>query len=154
MAVPSAPPATRIASPYLLLTLTPFFWACNWIVGRGLHAEIPPMAMTFYRWFFALLILAPFGWRLGGAGLVGVEPRRPADHPGDAAVVGLHDRLALAARRPAHAHLSVRDRVRRRRGGIATVLRRDGARRADDGLVAQPRRPALRGDIFVGTRVH
>src|SRR5437016_383339 len=34
MAVPSAPPATRIASPYLLLTLTPFFWACNWIVLR------------------------------------------------------------------------------------------------------------------------
>jgi drug/metabolite transporter (DMT)-like permease len=48
------------ASPFLLLTLTPFFWSCNWIVGRGLHAEIPPMAMTFFRWFFALLILAPF----------------------------------------------------------------------------------------------
>ena len=60
MAVPSAPPAARVASPYLLLTLTPLFWACNWIVGRGLHAQIPPMAMTFYRWFFALLILAPF----------------------------------------------------------------------------------------------
>ncbi len=60
MAVPSAPAAARAASPYLLLTLTPFFWACNWIVGRGLHSEIPPMAMTFYRWFFALLILAPF----------------------------------------------------------------------------------------------
>ena len=60
MAVPSAPPSARGASPYLLLTLTPFFWACNWIVGRGLHSEIPPMAMTFYRWFFALLILTPF----------------------------------------------------------------------------------------------
>jgi drug/metabolite transporter (DMT)-like permease len=49
-------------SPYLLLTLTPLFWACNWIVGRGLAADIPPMAMTFLRWFFALLILAPFAW--------------------------------------------------------------------------------------------
>ena len=63
MVAPAAPPAVRSASPYLLLTLTPFFWACNWIVGRGLHAEIPPMTMTFYRWFFALLILAPFAWR-------------------------------------------------------------------------------------------
>ena len=63
MVAPAAPPAVRFASPYLLLTLTPFFWACNWIVGRGLHAEIPPMTMTFYRWFFALLILAPFAWR-------------------------------------------------------------------------------------------
>ena len=62
MVAPAAPPAVRSASPYLLLTLTPFFWACNWIVGRGLHAEIPPMTMTFYRWFFALLILAPFAW--------------------------------------------------------------------------------------------
>src|SRR5215470_7377756 len=48
------------ASPYLLLTLTPLFWAGNWIIGRGLHSEIPPMAMTFFRWFFAVLILAPF----------------------------------------------------------------------------------------------
>src|SRR5204862_2869908 len=63
MVAPAAPPAVRSASPYLLLTLTPLFWACNWIVGRGLHAEIPPMTMTFYRWFFALLILAPFAWR-------------------------------------------------------------------------------------------
>ncbi len=47
-------------NPYLLLTLTPFFWSCNWIVGRGLASDIPPMAMTFLRWFFAVLILAPF----------------------------------------------------------------------------------------------
>ena len=60
MAMPSAPSAARTVSPYLLLTLTPFFWACNWIIGRGLYSQIPPMAMTFYRWFFALLILAPF----------------------------------------------------------------------------------------------
>jgi drug/metabolite transporter (DMT)-like permease len=49
-------------SPYVLLTLTPLFWACNWIVGRGLAADVPPMAMTFLRWLFALAILAPFAW--------------------------------------------------------------------------------------------
>ena len=48
------------ASPFLLLTLTPLLWSCNWIVGRGLHAEIPPLAMTFFRWLFAIVILAPF----------------------------------------------------------------------------------------------
>jgi len=47
-------------SPFILLTLTPFFWACNWIIGRALASDIPPLAMTFYRWLFALLILAPF----------------------------------------------------------------------------------------------
>jgi drug/metabolite transporter (DMT)-like permease len=62
MATSSAPARARHVSPYLLLTLTPFFWACNWIIGRGLSTSIPPMAMTFYRWFFAILILAPFAW--------------------------------------------------------------------------------------------
>lgn len=50
------------ASPYLLLTLTPLFWASNWIVGRGVASDIPPLAMTFFRWFVAVLILAPFAW--------------------------------------------------------------------------------------------
>ncbi|MDQ2962814.1 MAG: DMT family transporter [Pseudomonadota bacterium] len=60
MAIPSAASRARTVSPYLLLTLTPFFWACNWIVGRGLHAEIPPMAMTVYRWAFAIVFMLPF----------------------------------------------------------------------------------------------
>jgi drug/metabolite transporter (DMT)-like permease len=71
MAIPSAASPARSVSPYLLLTLAPFFWACNWIVGRGLHAEIPPMAMTFYRWAFAIVFMLPFAlphvrrqWRL------------------------------------------------------------------------------------------
>jgi drug/metabolite transporter (DMT)-like permease len=60
MAIPSAPSPARSVSPYLMLTLAPFLWACNWIVGRGLHAEIPPMAMTFYRWAFAIVFMLPF----------------------------------------------------------------------------------------------
>ncbi len=43
-----------------MLTLTAFFWACNWIIGRGLYREIPPMTMTFYRWLFAILFMLPF----------------------------------------------------------------------------------------------
>jgi drug/metabolite transporter (DMT)-like permease len=58
--MPAATARSRHVSPYLLLTLTPLFWSVNWIVGRGLHQDIPPMAMTFFRWFFAVLILAPF----------------------------------------------------------------------------------------------
>jgi drug/metabolite transporter (DMT)-like permease len=59
------PPATasRHVSPYLLLTLTPLFWSYNWIIGRALHNDIPPMGMTFFRWLFAILILAPFALR-------------------------------------------------------------------------------------------
>jgi drug/metabolite transporter (DMT)-like permease len=58
----SSPDRLSGVSPWLLLTLTPLFWACNWIIGRGLSTEIPPMAMTFFRWLFALAILAPFAW--------------------------------------------------------------------------------------------
>ncbi|MBS0319761.1 MAG: DMT family transporter [Proteobacteria bacterium] len=54
------PPAV---SPYVLLTLTPLFWACNWVIGRAFASEIPPMALTFYRWLFAAAMLAPFAWR-------------------------------------------------------------------------------------------
>jgi drug/metabolite transporter (DMT)-like permease len=49
-----------LASPYLLLTLTPLFWSCNWIIGRALHDDMPPMALTFFRWLLASLVLAPF----------------------------------------------------------------------------------------------
>jgi drug/metabolite transporter (DMT)-like permease len=49
-------------SPYVLLTLAPFFWSVNWIVGRGFTADIPPLAMTFFRWLFAALMLALFAW--------------------------------------------------------------------------------------------
>jgi hypothetical protein len=57
-----APPARGRfhASPYLLLSLTPLFWAANWVIGRSLHHDIPPMGMTFFRWLFAIAILAPF----------------------------------------------------------------------------------------------
>jgi len=48
------------ANAYVLLTLTPLFWSVNWILGRGLATDIPPMAMTFFRWLFSILILAPF----------------------------------------------------------------------------------------------
>jgi drug/metabolite transporter (DMT)-like permease len=49
-----------LASPYLLLTLASLFWAGNWVVGRAMRNDIPPVAMGFWRWAVALLILLPF----------------------------------------------------------------------------------------------
>ncbi len=59
-AMSNARAAPLRASPYLLLTLTPLFWATSWIIGRGVAGEIPPMALTFFRWLFAIAMLAPF----------------------------------------------------------------------------------------------
>ncbi len=49
-------------SPYLLLTLANLFWAGNWIVGRGMRADVPPIALSFWRWIIALACLLPFAW--------------------------------------------------------------------------------------------
>jgi drug/metabolite transporter (DMT)-like permease len=50
------------ASPYLLLTLANLFWAGNWIVGRGMRADVPPIALSFWRWIIALACLLPLAW--------------------------------------------------------------------------------------------
>ena len=91
-------------SPYALLTLAPFFWSCNWIVGRGLAHDVPPFAMTFYRWFFAIVILAPFAlprlrgdwpivrrhWKaLLGLGIIGIGTHNAL------AYLGLRDTTAV-----------------------------------------------------------
>lgn len=46
-------------SPYLLLTLANLFWAGNWIVSRAFRGELPPVALSFWRWVVALLCLLP-----------------------------------------------------------------------------------------------
>jgi len=51
------------ASPYLLLVLTTLFWAGNFNVGRAISAEVPPLGLSFWRWFVAFAILLPFAYR-------------------------------------------------------------------------------------------
>lgn len=47
-------------SPYLLAALAPLFWSSNFILGRALNQTIPPIALSFWRWAVALLIVLPF----------------------------------------------------------------------------------------------
>lgn len=47
-------------NPYFLLTLTALFWSGNFVLSRAIHTEIPPLALSFWRWVIALLILLPF----------------------------------------------------------------------------------------------
>ncbi|NVN99992.1 MAG: DMT family transporter [Geobacteraceae bacterium] len=48
------------ANPYFLLVLATLFWAGNFVLGRAVHELIPPVALVFWRWAGALLILLPF----------------------------------------------------------------------------------------------
>lgn len=50
--------------PILLFALPPLFWAGNFIVGRSVRAEIPPLQLSFYRWVIASIILLPYSIKM------------------------------------------------------------------------------------------
>jgi drug/metabolite transporter (DMT)-like permease len=50
----------RTSTAYVLLALTALFWAGNWVIARGLQGEMSPIAMAFWRWVAAFLLLLPF----------------------------------------------------------------------------------------------
>jgi len=43
--------------PYLLLAITPLFWAGNIIVGRAARGEIPPITLNWWRWSLAAFLV-------------------------------------------------------------------------------------------------
>ena len=45
---------------YVFLVLTVLFWSGNFIAGRYISNQIEPMELSFYRWFFVLVLLLPF----------------------------------------------------------------------------------------------
>lgn len=47
-------------NPYLLLLLTVLFWSGNMVIGRGLREAVPPLALAFWRWAIALVLVLPF----------------------------------------------------------------------------------------------
>ena len=49
-----------LSNATLILSLTALFWAGNFVVGRGMHETIPPLAMATVRWSLAALIFTPF----------------------------------------------------------------------------------------------
>lgn len=53
----------QLTHPYLLLTLCVGFWSGNFVIGRAMVGEIPPIALSFWRWTLAALILLPWAWR-------------------------------------------------------------------------------------------
>ena len=46
--------------PYLLLALSNLFWAGNWVLGRALRDAFNPVALNFWRWTIAAIVLLPF----------------------------------------------------------------------------------------------
>ncbi|MGE5765955.1 MAG: DMT family transporter, partial [Bacteroidota bacterium] len=62
---PAPAPHSLTASPLiaaLLLTVSSACWGGNIVLGRLLHAEVPPVALSFWRWALALFIFLPIAW--------------------------------------------------------------------------------------------
>lgn len=49
--------------PALLLVMAILFWAGNFILGRAFHSEIPPIALAFWRWSVASLLIILPAWQ-------------------------------------------------------------------------------------------
>lgn len=56
------PLAALWSRAYLLLAMTALFWAGNSVVGRAARDLVPPAALSFWRWTFALALLLPLAW--------------------------------------------------------------------------------------------
>ena len=46
-----------------LMSLPPLMWAGNAVVGRTLVGSVAPMTLNALRWWIALVLLLPLGWR-------------------------------------------------------------------------------------------
>jgi drug/metabolite transporter (DMT)-like permease len=53
----------RRLAPFLYLVTAPLCWSGNVVLARGIHEQIPPVALAFWRWSVALCLLAPLGYR-------------------------------------------------------------------------------------------
>lgn len=56
----SAPTSRQPLLTLLFFVTPPLLWAGNYIVGRAIRHDIPPVTLTFTRWLVALLIILPF----------------------------------------------------------------------------------------------
>ncbi len=46
-----------------LAVLATLIWSANFVVAKAVNKQIPPVALSFYRWLLASVIIAPFAWK-------------------------------------------------------------------------------------------
>ena len=54
---------TNIKRGYLSALIAVFFWSLNVLIAQGVVGRLSPTELSFGRWFFAVLILLPLGWK-------------------------------------------------------------------------------------------
>ena len=53
----------KILEGVALAVLATLIWSGNFIIARGVIKDIPPVALAFYRWLSATIIILPFAWK-------------------------------------------------------------------------------------------
>lgn len=48
--------------PVLLLVLATLFWSGNFVLGRAVRLDVPPVGLAFWRWFGGSILLIGFAW--------------------------------------------------------------------------------------------
>jgi drug/metabolite transporter (DMT)-like permease len=56
-------PTNNIALGILLAVAATIIWSGNFIIARAVNKEIAPVALSFYRWGTATVLLLPFAWK-------------------------------------------------------------------------------------------
>ncbi len=55
--------STYILVAYLLAALTMALWSGNWVIGRAVRGDVPPITLALFRWLAACSVLLPFAWK-------------------------------------------------------------------------------------------
>ncbi|WLD94262.1 DMT family transporter [Alkalihalobacillus sp. AL-G] len=50
-------------SPYFYLVCATLLWGGNFVIGRAVSDQLPPLTLSLFRWLLALLIILPFTWK-------------------------------------------------------------------------------------------
>ncbi|MDM5230361.1 EamA family transporter [Lysinibacillus pakistanensis] len=45
--------------PYVLLMLATLLWGGNFVIGRAVSGDIPPLTLAFLRWCVAFIVFFP-----------------------------------------------------------------------------------------------
>lgn len=53
---------TLFDQPYLLLILATLFWSGNFVLGRAVRADVPPIGLAFWRWCGGSILVLGFAW--------------------------------------------------------------------------------------------
>jgi len=53
----------RRLAAFGLLVISNLLWSGNWVIGRAVREVFDPVALNWWRWLVAALVMAPFGMR-------------------------------------------------------------------------------------------